>query len=144
MFCASCLSSDRGGPEGWYMCADSSNGGYGQATDLQTPAISSTGPQCALVFWYYMSGFTVGSLHVRPVKRLYSSGECTGCNAFIRKPTSVILTIYLQVLFKYGNVTHRVWSQSGNQGNKWRRGEVFVGLSNSFQVCRSLEMLSNV
>ncbi|XP_056290660.1 MAM and LDL-receptor class A domain-containing protein 1 [Pseudoliparis swirei] len=90
-----------GGPEGWYMCADSSNGGYGQATDLQTPAISSTGPQCALVFWYHMSGFTVGSLHV---------------------------------LFKYGNVTHRVWSQSGNQGNKWRRGEVFVGLSNSFQV----------
>ncbi|TNN57956.1 MAM and LDL-receptor class A domain-containing protein 1 [Liparis tanakae] len=90
-----------GGPEGWYMCADSSNGGYGQATDLQTPALSSTGPQCTLVFWYHMSGFTVGSL---------------------------------QVLFKYGNVTHRVWSQSGNQGNKWRRGEVFVGLSNSFQV----------
>uniref|UniRef100_A0A8C3AYV8 MAM and LDL receptor class A domain containing 1 n=1 Tax=Cyclopterus lumpus TaxID=8103 RepID=A0A8C3AYV8_CYCLU len=90
-----------GGPEGWYMCADSSNGGYGQATDLQTPAISSTGPQCTLVFWYHMSGFTVGSL---------------------------------QVLIKYGNVTHQVWSQSGNQGNKWRRGEVFLGLSNSFQV----------
>ncbi|XP_068438273.1 MAM and LDL-receptor class A domain-containing protein 1 [Clinocottus analis] len=90
-----------GSREGWYMCSDSSNGGYGQATDLQTPAISSTGPQCTLVFWYHMSGFTVGSL---------------------------------QVLLKYGNVTHEVWSQSGNQGNKWRRGEVFLGLSNSFQV----------
>ncbi|XP_074478784.1 MAM and LDL-receptor class A domain-containing protein 1 isoform X2 [Sebastes fasciatus] len=90
-----------GGPEGWYMCADSSNGGYGQTTDLQTPAISSTGPQCTLVFWYHMSGFTVGSL---------------------------------QVLLKYGNVTHEVWSQTGNQGNKWRRGEVFLGLSDNFQV----------
>ncbi|XP_044196224.1 MAM and LDL-receptor class A domain-containing protein 1 isoform X2 [Thunnus albacares] len=90
-----------GNREGWYMCADSSNGGYGHTTDLQTPVISSTGPQCTLVFWYYMSGFTVGSL---------------------------------QVLLKYGNVTHKVWSQNGNQGNKWRRGEVFIGLSNNFQV----------
>ncbi|XP_032360131.1 MAM and LDL-receptor class A domain-containing protein 1 isoform X1 [Etheostoma spectabile] len=90
-----------GGPEGWYMFADSSNGGYGQTTDLQTPAISSTGPHCTLVFWYYMCGFTVGSL---------------------------------QVLLKYENVTHEVWSQTGNQGNKWRRGEVFLGLSNNIQV----------
>ncbi|XP_041670221.1 MAM and LDL-receptor class A domain-containing protein 1 [Cheilinus undulatus] len=90
-----------GSPEGWYMCADSSNGGYGQTTDLQTPVISSTGPQCTLVFWYHMSGFTVGSL---------------------------------QVLLKNGNVTQEVWSQTGNQGNKWRRGEVFLGLSNTFQV----------
>ncbi|XP_074549659.1 MAM and LDL-receptor class A domain-containing protein 1 isoform X2 [Halichoeres trimaculatus] len=88
-------------PQGWYMCADSSNGGYGQTTDLQTPVISSTGPQCTLVFWYHMSGFTVGSL---------------------------------QVLLKNGNVTQEVWSQTGNQGNKWRRGEVFLGLSNTFQV----------
>ncbi|XP_040921930.1 MAM and LDL-receptor class A domain-containing protein 1 [Toxotes jaculatrix] len=90
-----------GSPEGWYMCADSSNGHYGQTTDLLTPVISSTGPQCTLVFWYHMVGFTVGSL---------------------------------QVLLKYRNVTHEVWSQTGNQGNKWRRGEVFLGLSNNFQV----------
>ncbi|XP_022622767.1 MAM and LDL-receptor class A domain-containing protein 1 [Seriola dumerili] len=90
-----------GSPEGWYMYADSSNGGYGQTTDLLTPVISSTGPQCTLVFWYHMSGFTVGSL---------------------------------KVLLKHRNITHEVWSQSGNQGNKWRRGEVFLGLSNNFQV----------
>uniref|UniRef100_A0A669E9V5 MAM and LDL receptor class A domain containing 1 n=1 Tax=Oreochromis niloticus TaxID=8128 RepID=A0A669E9V5_ORENI len=48
--------------KGWYMYADSSNGGYGQTTDLQTPVISSTGPQCTLVFWYHMRGFTVGTL----------------------------------------------------------------------------------
>uniref|UniRef100_A0A8C4F4A5 MAM domain-containing protein n=1 Tax=Dicentrarchus labrax TaxID=13489 RepID=A0A8C4F4A5_DICLA len=59
-----------GSPEGWYMCADSSNGGYGQTTDLQTPVISSTGPQCTLDFWYYMSGFTVGSLQVRRLSKL--------------------------------------------------------------------------
>ncbi|XP_068566038.1 MAM and LDL-receptor class A domain-containing protein 1 isoform X1 [Cebidichthys violaceus] len=90
-----------GSAEGWYMCADSSNGGYDQTTDLQTPVISSTGHQCTLVFWYHMSGFTVGSL---------------------------------QVLLKYGNVTQELWSQTGTQGNKWRRGEVFLGLSNNFQV----------
>ncbi|XP_061122045.1 MAM and LDL-receptor class A domain-containing protein 1 isoform X2 [Syngnathus typhle] len=90
-----------GSAEGWYMCADSSNGGYGQASDLQTPVIASTGPHCRLVFWYHMGGFTVGSL---------------------------------QLLLKRGNITHEVWSQSGNQGNKWRRGEVFLGLSNDFQV----------
>uniref|UniRef100_A0A4W6FJB9 MAM and LDL receptor class A domain containing 1 n=1 Tax=Lates calcarifer TaxID=8187 RepID=A0A4W6FJB9_LATCA len=90
-----------GSPQGWYMYADSSNGGYGQTTDLLTPVISSTGPQCTLVFWYHMSGFTVGSL---------------------------------QVLLKYRNVTHEVWSQTGNQGNKWRRGEVFLGLLSNFQV----------
>ncbi|XP_010789094.1 MAM and LDL-receptor class A domain-containing protein 1-like, partial [Notothenia coriiceps] len=89
-----------GGPEGWYMCADSSNGGYGQTSDLQTPVMTSNGPQCTLVFWYHMSGFTVGSL---------------------------------QVLLKYGNSTHEVWSQSGNQGNKWRRGEMFIGIANNFQ-----------
>ncbi|KAM4605935.1 MAM and LDL-receptor class A domain-containing protein 1 [Polymixia lowei] len=88
-------------PEGWYMYADSSNGGYGHTTDLVTPVISSTGPQCNLVFWYHMMGFTVGSL---------------------------------QVLLKYGNVTHVVWSQAGSQGNRWRRGEVFLGILTNFQV----------
>ncbi|KAJ4920097.1 hypothetical protein JOQ06_027963 [Pogonophryne albipinna] len=90
-----------GGPEGWYMCADSSNGRYGQTSDLQTPVMTSNGPQCTLVFWYHMSGFTVGSL---------------------------------QVLLKYRNSTHEVWSQSGSQGNKWRRGEMFIGIANNFQV----------
>lgn len=47
------------------MCADSSNGGYGHTTDIHTPVISSTGPQCTLVFWYHMNGFTVGSLQAR-------------------------------------------------------------------------------
>uniref|UniRef100_A0A8C5HM61 MAM and LDL-receptor class A domain-containing protein 1-like n=1 Tax=Gouania willdenowi TaxID=441366 RepID=A0A8C5HM61_GOUWI len=88
-------------PEGWYMCADSSNGGYGQSTDLQTPVITSTGPYCTMVFWYYMSGFTVGSL---------------------------------QVLLRQGNDTREVWSQAGNQGNRWRQGEVFLGISNNVQV----------
>ncbi|KAK7881754.1 hypothetical protein WMY93_030163 [Mugilogobius chulae] len=90
-----------GTEQGWYMYADSSNGGYGHTSDLHTPVISSTGPHCTLVFWYHMSGFTVGSL---------------------------------QVLLKFGNVIHEVWSQSGTQGTKWRRGEVFLGLAKNFQV----------
>ncbi|KAG8009528.1 MAM and LDL-receptor class A domain-containing protein 1, partial [Nibea albiflora] len=69
--------SDCGSPEGWYMYADSSNGGYGQTTDLQTPHISSTGPQCTLVFWYYMSGFTVGSLQpCTPEQYACANGHC--------------------------------------------------------------------
>lgn len=63
------LLSDSGSPEGWYLCADSSNGGYGHSTDLHTPIISSTGPLCTLVFWYYMSGFTVGSLQVSQINK---------------------------------------------------------------------------
>lgn len=51
------------------MYADSSNGAYGQISDLQTPVISSTGPQCTLMFWYHMSGFTVGTLQVRQPQR---------------------------------------------------------------------------
>ncbi|XP_038153930.1 MAM and LDL-receptor class A domain-containing protein 1 isoform X2 [Cyprinodon tularosa] len=88
-------------PKGWYMYADSSNGAYGQISDLQTPVISSTGPQCTLMFWYHMSGFTVGTL---------------------------------QVLLRHKNTSHVVWSQTGNQGNRWRPAEVFLGLLNDFQV----------
>ncbi|KAJ8419179.1 hypothetical protein AAFF_G00006780 [Aldrovandia affinis] len=88
-----------GTPEGWYMYADSSNGGYGQATDLVTPVISSTGPRCTLVFWYHMSGFTVGTL---------------------------------QVLGKFGSLTHELWSQTGSRGSRWRKGEVFLGIRHNF------------
>ncbi|KAL4635263.1 MAM and LDL-receptor class A domain-containing protein 1 [Arapaima gigas] len=91
----------QGTPEGWYMYADSSNGGYRQTSDLLTPIISRTGPRCTLVFWYHMSGFTVGTL---------------------------------QVLGKFGNKTHELWSQSGTQAYRWKRGEVFLGIQYNFQV----------
>ncbi|TRZ00115.1 hypothetical protein DNTS_020307 [Danionella cerebrum] len=78
-----------------------SNGGYGHTTDLSTAPIKVTGPQCTLVFWYHMSGFTVGTL---------------------------------QVFIKSGTVSYEVWSQSGNQGNRWRRGEVFIGIRHDIQV----------
>uniref|UniRef100_A0A672JY28 MAM and LDL-receptor class A domain-containing protein 1-like n=1 Tax=Sinocyclocheilus grahami TaxID=75366 RepID=A0A672JY28_SINGR len=90
-----------GSSEGWYIFADSSNRGYGHTTDLLTIPIKITGPQCTLVFWYHMSGFTVGTL---------------------------------QVFIKSGAVTHEVWSQIGNQGNRWRRGEVFIGICHNIQV----------
>lgn len=137
--CISCCSCDRGSPQGWYMYADSSNGGYGQTTDLLTPVISSTGPQCTLVFWYHMSGFTVGSLQVGRADAL-SRG--TALISVYRLSSELsyrnICCSYknLQVLLKYRNVTHEVWSQTGNQGNKWRRGEVFLGLLSNFQVCK--------
>lgn len=63
------LLCDSGSRQGWYLCADSSNGGYGHSTDLQTPIIASTGPLCTLIFWYYMSGFTVGSLQVSKINK---------------------------------------------------------------------------
>uniref|UniRef100_W5MXZ4 MAM and LDL receptor class A domain containing 1 n=1 Tax=Lepisosteus oculatus TaxID=7918 RepID=W5MXZ4_LEPOC len=90
-----------GTPEGWYMYADSSNGQFGHIADLVTPVISQTGPQCTLVFWYYMKGVTVGTL---------------------------------QVLSKFGNVTHVLWSQTGNQGDLWRKGEVFLGIRLNFEI----------
>ncbi|KAK7176201.1 hypothetical protein R3I93_000462 [Phoxinus phoxinus] len=87
--------------QGWYIYADSSNGGYGHTTDLLTAPIKITGPQCTLMFWYHMSGFTVGTL---------------------------------EVFIKSGTVTHEIWSQNGNQGNSWRRGEVFIGIRHNIQV----------
>uniref|UniRef100_A0AAY4DRE8 MAM domain-containing protein n=1 Tax=Denticeps clupeoides TaxID=299321 RepID=A0AAY4DRE8_9TELE len=90
-----------GSAEGWYIYADSSNGGYGHTTDLLTPLISSTGPQCTLEFWYHMRGFTVGTF---------------------------------QVLILSESLTNVIWSQTGNQGNRWRRGEVFIGIQHNFQV----------
>ncbi|KAM6162719.1 MAM and LDL-receptor class A domain-containing protein 1 [Erethizon dorsatum] len=50
--------------DGWYLYADSSNGKFGDITDLLTPVISQTGPKCTLVFWTYMNGATVGSFQV--------------------------------------------------------------------------------
>ncbi|MBN3307352.1 MALR1 protein, partial [Amia calva] len=90
-----------GTPEGWYLYADSSNGQFGQSTDLLTPVISQTGPECTLVFWYHMNGVTVGTL---------------------------------QVFSMFGNVTHELWSQSGSQGDRWKRGEVFLGIRFNFQI----------
>ncbi|XP_078283847.1 MAM and LDL-receptor class A domain-containing protein 1 [Rhinoraja longicauda] len=86
---------------GWYLYADSSNGKFGHTAEISTPEISLTGPKCKLVFWYHMSGVTVGSL---------------------------------QVFFKSGNMTQLRWSQSGSQGNHWRRGEIFLGFQSHFQV----------
>ncbi|KAM9501604.1 MAM and LDL-receptor class A domain-containing protein 1 [Clarias gariepinus] len=90
-----------GTAEGWYIYADSSNGGYGHVSDLITPLITATGPQCTMEFWYYMSGFTVGTL---------------------------------QVFIRSGNVTHKVWSETGNQGRRWKRGKIFIGIQHNFQV----------
>uniref|UniRef100_UPI00398F495B MAM and LDL-receptor class A domain-containing protein 1-like n=1 Tax=Pristiophorus japonicus TaxID=55135 RepID=UPI00398F495B len=90
-----------GTEKGWYLYADSSNGEFGHSADILTPTISLTGPQCKLVFWYHMSGVTIGSL---------------------------------QVFSKYGNSTQLLWSQSGSQGNHWRRGEVFLGVQSHSQV----------
>lgn len=61
----------------------------------------------------------------------------------LQKYLYLLFLQYPQVLLKYRNVTHEVWSQTGNQGNKWRRGEVFLGLGNYFQVCESLFSLGN-
>ncbi|NWH70951.1 MALR1 protein, partial [Piaya cayana] len=50
--------------EGWYLFADSSNGEFGDTTDISTPVISLTGPKCKIIFWNYMDGLTIGSLEV--------------------------------------------------------------------------------
>ncbi len=49
-----------------------------------------------------------------------------------------ISKLYVQVFIKSASVTHEVWSQSGNQGNSWRRGEVFIGIRHNIQVSVSV------
>ena len=59
------LNSSLGQKNGWYLKADASAAGYsGSVTTLTSRMISSTGPQCTLEFWYYMSGTSVGTLSV--------------------------------------------------------------------------------
>ncbi|XP_010214254.1 PREDICTED: MAM and LDL-receptor class A domain-containing protein 1 [Tinamus guttatus] len=40
----------------------------------------------------------------------------------------------LQVHSKSGNITSKLWAQSGSQGAQWNRAEVFLGVRSSFQV----------
>lgn len=47
---------------------------------------------------------------------------------------STILNLYVQVFIKSFAVKHEVWSQRGNDGNSWRRGEVFIGIRHNIQV----------
>lgn len=50
--------------QGYYVWADSSRGSYNDHTELKSPVISKTGPQCTLVFSYWMEGPTLNSLSV--------------------------------------------------------------------------------
>ena len=59
------LNCSLGKKLGWYLKADASAADYtGSVTTLTSRMISSTGPQCTLEFWYYMSGNDVGTLSV--------------------------------------------------------------------------------
>ncbi|XP_015708985.1 MAM and LDL-receptor class A domain-containing protein 1 isoform X1 [Coturnix japonica] len=40
----------------------------------------------------------------------------------------------LEVLCKTGNKTSTLWTQSGSQGPKWNRAEVFLGIRSDFQI----------
>ncbi|XP_069815135.1 MAM and LDL-receptor class A domain-containing protein 1 [Dendropsophus ebraccatus] len=40
----------------------------------------------------------------------------------------------LQVLLRLVNVTYEVWFQSGKQGARWRRAEVYLGALSNFQI----------
>ncbi|XP_044534861.1 LOW QUALITY PROTEIN: MAM and LDL-receptor class A domain-containing protein 1 [Gracilinanus agilis] len=40
----------------------------------------------------------------------------------------------LQVLIKNGNVTSKLWSQTGQQGAQWKRVEVFLGIHSNIQI----------
>lgn len=51
-------------PQGWLAYATSSQGSFHDTTEMYTPKISRTGPQCTLKFFYYMDGPSVDSLIV--------------------------------------------------------------------------------
>ncbi|XP_036044862.1 MAM and LDL-receptor class A domain-containing protein 1 [Onychomys torridus] len=40
----------------------------------------------------------------------------------------------LQVLIKKGNVTSKVWAQSGQQGSQWKKVEVFLGIHSDSEI----------
>ena len=57
-------TDQSGQTNGYYVWADSSPGSFNSHTELYTPVIGLTGPQCALSLYYFMYGPSVGSLEV--------------------------------------------------------------------------------
>jgi hypothetical protein len=47
----------------------------------------------------------------------------------------LLLDLSLQVLIKKGNLTSKVWAQTGQQGAQWKKVEVFLGVHSYSQVC---------
>nr|XP_006821080.1 PREDICTED: apical endosomal glycoprotein-like [Saccoglossus kowalevskii] len=54
----------KGTSSGYYLYADNSPGTYRDTTNITTPLIGQTGPNCHLEFWYHMGGSNSGSLQV--------------------------------------------------------------------------------
>ncbi|XP_077868508.1 MAM and LDL-receptor class A domain-containing protein 1-like [Saccoglossus kowalevskii] len=50
--------------DGFYLFADNSPGSSKDTTDIYTPWIGQTGPNCYLEFWFHMAGTNEGSLQV--------------------------------------------------------------------------------
>lgn len=49
---------------GWYVWADSSPGAFRDTTELYTPMIRQTGPQCKVVLYYWMQGHARHSMEI--------------------------------------------------------------------------------
>ncbi|EDO47788.1 predicted protein [Nematostella vectensis] len=54
-----------GTANGWYAYTDASAGSPGDVAPLKTPRIGMSGPECAINFWYHMTGSSVGTLSVK-------------------------------------------------------------------------------
>lgn len=57
-------TDQSGQAQGYYLWADSSPGSFDSHTELYTPVIGQTGPQCALGLYYFIRGPSVGALEV--------------------------------------------------------------------------------
>ncbi|PAA52395.1 hypothetical protein BOX15_Mlig012801g1, partial [Macrostomum lignano] len=94
---------------GYFVYADSSRGSVHDTAQLATPAISLTGPQCTLSFWYYMDGYSIATLQV--YRQFQDPSESQ-----TQEPM------------------RQLWFQSGSQGSQWNLARLFLGPVESSRV----------
>lgn len=91
---------------GFYLYADGSVGEWGDRAMLYSEVIQPATRGHCFQFWYHMSGPHIGTLNLyRNSKEAHASGDSTG----------VLL-----------------WTESGNQGDIWLEGDVFVDYGEPF------------
>lgn len=122
---------------GWYVWADSSPGAFRDTTELYTPMIRQTGPQCKVVLYYWMQGHARHSMEIylqvnNRTEHLWAGeGE---------KLSHVVKNLKQHSIFYKSLVENQIFYKpclkkiSDDHGTEWQHLEVFIGPRQNFNL----------